>query len=156
MRAGTYTKVTVDTKGTITDTGYVNPTDMITAVAGGVPNTAWSTTGLTVTNFSSTSYRWRVFNGVFYLQFYGIWNGGTVTSDVNGNIADQTICVIPSQYALQFTNVSVTFDCGGLFAAVGIIEQGTGNIIARIGMTPSVNILVNGRSVTFGASWCLA
>lgn len=156
MRAGTYTKLTVDTKGTVTDTGYLTPTDMVTAVAGGVPNTAWSTTGLTTSNFSSTSYRWRVFNGVFYLQFYGVWNGGTITTDVNGNIADTTICVIPSQYAPVNTNISATFDLGGVFAGVGIVETGTGNVLARVGMTPSVNILVNGRSVTFGASWCLA
>ena len=156
MRAGTYTKVTVDTKGTIIDTGYLTATDVLSPVAGGVPNTAWSTTGLTTANFSSTGYRWRVFNGVFYIQFYGIWNGGTVTSDATGNITDQTICVVPTQYAPSGTNISATFDIGGVSAAIGIVEQGTGIVYARVGMTPSTNIFVNGRSVTFGASWCLA
>ena len=156
MRAGTYTKVTVDTKGAITNTGYIQPADVVTAVGGGVTNTAWSSTGLTTTNFSSTGYRWRIFNGVFYIQFYGIWNGGTVTSDATGNIADTTICVVPTQYAPNATNINAAFDIGGVSAAIGIVEQGTGIVSARVGMTPSTNIFVNGRSVTFGASWCLA
>jgi hypothetical protein len=156
MRAGTYTTLTVKSDGTITDTGYLQASDVVGAVGGGIPNTAWSTTGLTTTNFSSTSYRWRVFNGVFYIQFYGIWSGGTVTSDASGNIADQTICVVPTQYSPNSTNISATFDIGGVAAAIGIVENSTGNVTARVGMTPSVNIFVTGRSVTFGASWCLA
>lgn len=116
-------------------------------------NTAWSSTGITVTNFSGTNYYWRVYNGVFYLEFYGIWSGGTVTSDAAGNITDTTICTIPVAYVPR-AQPGIAFDMGGVTGAVGIASN-TGAIIARSGTNPSTNILVTGRSVSFSSSWCL-